>query len=196
MKKTALMALTAVILCTACAAPTEGIGLPVFTSVRDVLDSTEGYEVTIHEHESDIVLILEMDGRNIRMGVRLDGHAKNLYKTLRETDFSAPAREAFEAYAWTLPLSFTEELEAPLTRAELDGLAGKTLRELMDAGFGEEMILSPEQLASPVSISLEYGFYKYEFDVTNIASGDPYIMTVRSVKPNGFSRAAFRIGAD
>ena len=34
---------------------------------------------------------------------------------------------------------------------------------------------------------------KYEFEVTNGASGFPQLMTIRSGKFNGFSRSAFEI---
>ena len=193
MKKSALVILSVIILCAACTAQAAGKELPVFTSVRDVIDSTEGFLI-IQDCSEYIVLILEMDDGYIRMVTLLDNHAKDLYRTIDTEEDRFAAIKAFEEYAWSLPLSCTEELtEAPKSQAELDGLKGKTVRELMDEGFGEEMLLSGSSLEVPVAIDLEYGFYKYEFEVNNAASGYPRLMTVKSGKYNGFSRSAFVI---
>ena len=56
------------------------------------------------------------------------------------------------------------------------------------------MILSGNLSEVPAAIDLEYGFCKYEFEVTNGASGYPQFVTVKSWKFNGFSRAASDIG--
>lgn len=190
MKKTVLLILSVIILCTACAAQAAEGELPVFTSIRDALDSTEGY-AEIREHEDYIVLILEMDDRYIRMVVLPDDHAKELYRAV-DAEHSSAAMEAFDEYAWTLPLSYTEELpEKPMSQAELDGLKGKTFQELMDGGFGREMILPESEVEAPAAICLEYGFYRYEFEVDHADSGDPRIMTIRSGKFDGLSRSAF-----
>ena len=171
MKKIALLVLS-VILCTACIAQAAEKELPVFASIRDVLDSTESY-LSIQDHHDYLVLVLEMDDRHFRMVTLLDDHAKELYKAAEAQDYSTPAMEAFDEYAWTLPIVYTQEL--------------------MNNGFGDEMILYKSELAAPVSILLEYGSYKYEFKVTNASGGDPYLMTIKDAKYNGFSRSAFDI---
>ena len=193
MKRIVLLLLSGIILCIASVAHTAEKELPVFTSIRDALDSTEGY-AEIRERNNYIVLILDMDDRYIRMVVLLDDRAKDLYRAAEAEEFSTSAMEAFNEYAWTLPLSYTGELtETPKNQAELDTLKGKTVQELMDEGFGKEMILSESELEAPVAVNLEYGLYKYEFEVTDAASGDPCIMTIKCGKYNGFSRAAFDI---
>lgn len=193
MKKFALLVLSVFILCTACIAQAAGNDLPVFASIRDVLDSTECY-LSIHDHPDYLVLVLEMDDRHFRMVTLLDDHAKELYKAAEAQDYSTPAMEAFDEYAWTLPIVYTEELsETPISQDELDELKGKTIQELMNNGFGNEMILYESELVAPVSILLEYGSYKYEFKVTNASGGDPYLMTIKDAKYNGFSRSAFDI---
>ena len=193
MKKCALLVLSVIILCTACIAQASEKELPVFASIRDVLDSTECY-LSIQDHPDYLILILEMDDRHFRMVTLLDDHAKELYKSAEAQDHSTPAMEAFDEYAWTLPIVYTEELsETPISQDKLDELKGKTIQELMDNGFGDEMILYENELAAPVSILLEYGSYKYEFKVTNGSAGDPSLMTINSVKYFGFSRAAFDI---
>ena len=192
MKKTALLILTVIILCAVCAAQAEGNGLPVFASIQDVLDSTT-VELTVQDHQDNVVLLTEMDGRYIRMVTLLDDHAKDLYKAVEADDHSAADIKAFEAYAWALPLSYTEELpDIPKSQAELDALKGKTVQELQDEGFGI-IILSGNTEEVPTVINLEYGSYKYEFEVTNGASGYPQFMTINSGKFIGFSHAAFLI---
>ncbi len=192
MKKMALLVLSVIILCAVCIARAAETEQPVFTSARDVFDSTEG-DVANRACEDYIVLILEMDNRYIRMVTLLDDRAKELYKAIEADDHSISAMEAFNEYALALPLSYTEELpEAPKSQAELDELKGRTVQELQDEGFGE-ILLTGNISEVPAAIDLEYGFYKYEFEVTNGASGYPQFMTVKSGKFNGFSRAAFDI---
>ena len=191
MKKISLLVLSVILLCAACLARAAEEELPVFTSARDVFDSTEG-DVANRACEDYLVLILETDHRYIRMVTMLDDHAKDLYKVV-EADFSSSAVQAFNEYALALPFSYTEELpEPPLSQAELDELKGRTVQELQDEGFGE-MILSGDISEVPAAIDLEYGFYKYEFEVTNGASGFPQFMTIKSGKFKGFSDAAFVI---
>ena len=191
MKKTALLVLSAIILCAVCVSQAEGKELPVFASIQEVIDSTDCH-LEIHDHSDHIVLILEKDGRYIRMVTLLDDQAKDLYKNIEAEDHSITAIKAFEKYAWALPLSYTEDLpDVPKRQTELDELKGKTIRELMDEGFGKEIIINKDEIAFPVHIYLEYGSYKYEFEVTDAASGDPQIMTVKSGKFDGLSRTAF-----
>ena len=188
-----LLILTAAILCLACVAQAEEKELPAFTSIRDVLDHGEG-NVFIVGHADTIVLILDMDGRYFRMAALLDDRAKELYRASTGEDFNVSDMEAFNDYAYTLPFSMTEEItETPMDQAELDGLIGKTIQELMDAGFSKEMIIDKEELESPVHIYLDNGIYQYAFEVEDASSGYPYLMTVTSGKLNGFSRAAFEI---
>ena len=190
MKKTVSLVLSVMILCAVCVSRAAGNELPVFASFRDALDSTKGY-AEIREHDDYIVLVLEMDGRYFRMITLLDDHAKELYKTA-EKEYSTASMEACDSYAWALPLNYIEELaDMPKDQAELDELKGKTIQELMDEGFGEEMIIDKNEMDFPVHICLEYGSYKYEFEVTNAASGYPYLMTIKNGKFNGLSRAAF-----
>ena len=192
MKKTTLLILTVIILCTVCAAQAEGNGLPVFASIQDVLDSTTG-ELIVQDHKDNIVLLMELDGKYLRMVTLLDDHAKDLYKPMEAEDHSVTDIKTFEAYAWALPLSYIEELpDVPKSQTELDDLKGKTVQELQDQGFG--IIILPQNYEeNPDVINLEYGSYKYEFEVTNGASGYPQFMTIKSGKLIGFSYAAFHI---
>ncbi len=55
------------------------------------------------------------------------------------------------------------------------------------------LILSGDIAEVPASIDLEYGLCRYEFEVTNCASGYPHLMTTKSGKLSGFSRVVFDI---
>ena len=191
MKKIVLSVLSVTILCLACAAPAAAEEPPAFTSVREVTDRTEG-DLAIVTHEDCMVIMLETGGRYYRMAVLPDDRARDLNRTATGDDYSVSAMEAFNNYAWTLPVSYTEELtEQPMTQAELDGFIGKTVRELMDNGFDSEMIIDKDELESPVRIYLDRGFFRYEFETDNAETGYPDLMTVRNGKLSGFSRAAF-----
>ena len=193
MKKILSLIFSVIILCAACAAQATGEEPPAFTCVRDVLDHA-GDNAVVEGHEDDTVLILETSGRYFRMVALADDHAKELYQAATGEDYSLSAMEAFNDYTWTLPFSYTEELaETPKSQAELDALKGKTIQDLMDEGFGKEMIIDHDEIMNPVHIYLEYGFFRYVFEVNNAASGDPHIMTIKTGKLCGFSRAAFDI---
>lgn len=192
MKRIALLALSLIILCTACAVHASEEDIPMFTSILDALDSTEGY-AEVRNYGEDAVLIAETNGRYFRIFTLLDDHAKELYKAAAAEDCKISLWEPFNEYAWSLPLSYMEELPDPLSRAELDCLKGKTVQQLMDEGFGKEILVSPSELASPAAIDLEYGFYKYQFEVTEASSGYRDMMRIMSGKFDGLSRDAFVI---
>ena len=192
MKKTVLL-ICSLILCLAGAARAAESEPPAFDTVRDVIDRTEG-ELEIRTHQGAVVLMLETEGRYSRMVTLPDDRMMELYLAATGDDGSVSAMEAFNDYAWALPLSYTEELaETPKTQSELDALAGKTVQELMDDGFGKEMIFGKDEIAAPYRLFLENGLFKYEFEVDNAASGYSDLMTIKRGKYSGFSRAAFDI---
>ena len=194
MKKTALLILSFIILCTACAAQAAGEWLPVFASIREAIDSTDGCAV-IRDTDDYSLLLLELEGRYFRIVTLLDDHAKDLHKAAEaEPEGSrTPALEVFDEYAWALPVSYTEELpDKPKSQADLDALKGKTVQELQDNGFGI-MILTGDISEIPDVIALDCGFYRYAFEVTNGESGYPQYMTIKSGKFDGFSYDALDI---
>ena len=193
MKKKLLLILSVTILFLACAAQAEEEELPTFTSIQDALLNADG-NVFIVGNEEYIVLILDMHGRYIRMAVLLDDYAKEIYKASTEEDSNVFNVEAFNDYAYTLPISMTEEItETPMDQDELDGLIGKTIQDLMDDGFSDEMMIDKEELEFPVHIYLDNGFYWYVFEVDDASSGYPSLMTVKSGEFIGLSRAAFEM---
>ena len=179
-----------IVLCLAFGAPASGEKLPEFATIREALDSTNSY-AEIREDDGYLVLCLELDGRYIRLVTLTDDRAKELYAAVETAEYGTAAMEAFDAYAWALPVSRIEEISGlPMGQAELDGLKGKTVQELTENGFNREIILSEGEWVRPTAIMLESGFYRYRFDVET-TGGEPCDMTVKNAQFAGFAKAAF-----
>ncbi|MCR5229262.1 MAG: hypothetical protein K6D03_03970 [Solobacterium sp.] len=158
-----------------------------YHTIREAVDASEEY-ATISETDEFVTLILAMDGKYIRAVTMLDEYAKDLYQTaMAEEDSSA--FEVFDAYAWNLPVSYTEEITAiPLEQTELDALAGRTIRDIMREWQCKGFVTSSTGNDKTV-ISLDYGLYKYSFEVED--QGDKELAKVITGEASGFSRAAF-----
>ena len=148
---------------------------------------SEGY-AAINETDDYVILILEKDGKTLRVVTMMDESAKELYQTaMAEEDSSA--FEMVDAYAWNLPVSYTEEITAmPLEQAELDALAGRAIRDIMREWQCRGFVTSSSGNDKTV-ISLDYGMYKYSFEVED--QGDMELAKVIKGEVSGFSRAAF-----
>ena len=148
---------------------------------------SEGY-AAINETDDYVILILEKDGKTLRVVTMMDESAKELYQTaMAEEDSSA--FEMVDAYAWNLPVSYTEEITAmPLEQAELDALAGRAIRDIMREWQCRGFVTSSSGNDNTV-ISLDYGMYKYSFEVED--QGDMELAKVIKGEVSGFSRAAF-----
>ncbi|QUC67243.1 hypothetical protein [Aristaeella hokkaidonensis] len=160
---------------------------PYFHTIREALDISEGY-AAINETDDYVILILEKDGKTLRVVTMMDESAKELYQTaMAEEDSSA--FEMVDAYAWNLPVSYTEEITAmPLEQAELDALAGRAIRDIMREWQCRGFVTSSSGNDKTV-ISLDYGMYKYSFEVED--QGDMELAKVIKGEVSGFSRAAF-----
>ena len=110
------------------------------------------------------VLIVEKDGEYRRVVANLDEKAAKMQGSLWEAADYDAAHLQFVKYLETLPVSSVEVFIAkPKDQAELDALAGKTIRQLEDAGYitssygtgGEDRIV----------FEMSYGLYAYEFVV-------------------------------
>lgn len=161
---------------------------PYFHTIREALDTSEGY-AAINETDDFVTLILEKDGKTLRVVTMMDEHAKDLYLTaMAEEDSSA--FEAFDAYAWNLPVSYSEEITAvPLEQAELDALAGKTIRDIMQEWQCKGFVTSSSSGNDKTVILLDYGLYHYSFEVED--QGNKELAKVITGEMTGFSRAAF-----
>ena len=185
MKKLAALVLAILMFCSVYGVmASEG---PYFHTIREALDISEGY-AAINETDDYVILILEKDGKTLRVVTMMDESAKELYQTaMAEEDSSA--FEMVDAYAWNLPVSYTEEITAmPLEQAELDALAGRAIRDIMREWQCRGFVPSSSGNDKTV-ISLDYGMYKYSFEVED--QGDMELAKVIKGEVSGFSRAAF-----
>ncbi len=148
--------------CNICGAPYPPVNTARPGSFREAVEA-EGDHASIACDIDYLAAVTDRDGKYIRMITLLDDHAKELYMAaLAEAD-SNEALRAFDTYAWSLPVSYTEEITAvPKDQAELDGLAGKTVGELMEEGYAFYGIGGGEGL--PTLVDLSYGIFIYEFE--------------------------------
>ena len=111
-----------------------------------------------------LALATEQDGKYIRVVTLLDDHARQMYMNALNADDSGEAFEAFQNYAWSLPVSYTEEFTVmPKEQAELDALAGKTVGEIMEEGY--LYYGAGGGIGLPTFVDLSYGLYNYTFEV-------------------------------
>ena len=133
-------------------------------SFRDAVNAAGEYAEVGGDIEY-LAVAAEKDGRYYRTVTILDDRAKELYMTAMEAKNASNAFEAFfDAYAWSLPVCYTEEITAkPKEQAELDAQAGKTVRELVEEGYYFYGSGSGEYV--PSVADLAYGFFLYEFEL-------------------------------
>ena len=182
--------------CKVCGAPLRRQNPSLSVSFCDAVEAA-GEFVSVGGDIDYLVALTEKDGKYIRMVTLLDDHAKELYMAAMRAEDSGEAYEAFHAYAWSLPVTYTEELIVkPKEQAELDMLAEKTVGELLAEGYSFYGIGGGEHL--PTTVDLSYGLFNYEFEVD--ASFEKYRenegwdgledMKVKSGKLSGFSGLA------
>ena len=170
--------------------------LPRSQSFRDAVD-TAGKSVTVGTDIDYLVAAMEKDGKYLRVVTLTDDHARELYMASMRAKDSGESFETFSKYAWSLPVSYTEEITAkPKEQAELDAKAGKTVGELMEEGY--DLYGSGGGINMPTVVDLSYGLFNYEFEVE--ASFEEYQeyrdrdelgrLKVKSGKLSGFSGIA------
>lgn len=185
MKKLAAIILAILMLCSVYGAMASEPSF--YHTIKEALDASEEY-AAINETDDFVTLILEKDGKYYRAVTMMDEYAKNLYQTAMAEE-SSSAFEVFDAYAWNLPVSYIEEITAmPLEQSELDTLAGRTIRDIMQEWQCKGFVTSSSGNNKTV-VSLDYGLYKYSFEVED--QGDKELAKVITGEVSGFSRAAF-----
>lgn len=182
--------------CKVCGAPLRRENPFLSESFSDAVEAADRF-VFVGGDIDYLAAPAEKDGKFIRMVTLLDDHAKELYMAAIGAEDSGEAYEAFQTYAWSLPVTYTEELTVkPKDQAELDTLAGRTVGELLTEGYSFYGIGGGENL--PTIADLSYGLFNYEFEVD--ASFEQYRenegwdgledMKVKSGKLSGFSTLA------
>ena len=173
--------------------------VPSFATIGDAMDS-ESYTGVTGGDDQHFVVVVEKDGSWIRLIADLDDEARRLaeatlvYESVEALD---AAFDAYNEYLRTLPVAYEEKITAaPLTREELDALAGKTLLETEEAGFEFSSYDMGENDAILYIVS--FGLYEYNLLLNetyteymehedNGYTGD---LTVKSAEFAGLSRNA------
>ena len=156
--------------CEVCGAPLRREDQPLSVSFHDAVEAAGDF-ISVGSDIDYLTALAEKDGKFIRMVTLLDDHAKELYMAAMGAADSGEAYDAFQAYAWSLPVTYTEELAMkPKEQAELDAQAGKTVGKLLAEGYSFYGIGGGENL--PTNVSLSYGLFNYEFETD--ASFDQY----------------------
>lgn len=151
--------------CEICGAPARRAEqpAPAAGSFREAADAVGDF-AAISGNMDYLAVAAEKGGRYYRSVTLLDDRAKELYMAAIAEGSTFAEYEAFEAYAWDLPVCYTEELTAkPKDQAELDALAGKTIGELLNEGYSYYGIGGGEGL--PTVVDLQSGLFIYEFEV-------------------------------
>ena len=148
--------------CAVCGAPARQENRPGYMIFRDAANAA-GESGALGGDIDYLAAVMEKDGKNVRMITLLDDHAKELYMAVMSAEDAGGAYQAFEAYAWSLPVSYTEEITAkPIDQAELDAQAGKTVGELIENGYF--LYGSGGGIGLPTTVDLSYGLFNYEFE--------------------------------
>lgn len=151
------------------ALPDEEPGLPAFATMNEALITVTEPGTCFDTDGTAVVMAMKAGEKYIRLITELDSRAKNLL--VRKSGTGEDSFHAFYNYVRELPVSRVEELpELPLDQAELDALAGKTMRELLLEGFAPFAVWHEgEEPRARHVIELSYGLYSYsfEFDMTD-----------------------------
>ena len=168
-----------------------------FTSFSEAVDRA-GESVSVGGDIDYLSAVMEKDGTFFRIVTLLDDHARELYMAaVYGENAGGDAIEAFNAYAWALPVSYTEEITAkPKEQAELDALAGKTVGEIVKEGY--VFYGAGGGIDLPTFVDLSYGLFNYTFEAD--ASFEEYqehegrddlgSLMVKGGKLSGFSSLA------
>lgn len=157
--------------CEICGAPFRQENEPVPMSFRDAVEAAGEYAAVGGDIDY-LAVAASKDGCDYRTVTILDDRAKELYMAAMSAEDSDAAFEAFDAYAWSLPVCYTETITVkPKEQAELDAQAGRTVGELLAEGYSFYGSGGGENL--PTVVDLSSGPYSYEFEVD--ASFEEYL---------------------
>ena len=134
-----------------------------FATIGDAVNA-EGFTGIAGNDKEHFVAVAEVDGTYLRVVADMDEEARKLDKASLESsdiDTREAAFAAFNAYIETLPIAYEEEITVqPLSREELDLLAGKTLLEMEEAGY--EHCTSAMGKNDEITYTVSYGLYEYD----------------------------------
>lgn len=198
MKKVLLVVLALVLMAGVALADEASPAVP-FATVGEAMAS-EGYTGIAAGNDEHFVVVVEEDGRYLRLVADVDDEARRLGEaTLNyvDADTLEAAFEAYNAYLETLPVAYAEVITAqPKAQEELDALAGKTLLEVEEAGYESSSSEMGENDEAIYTVS--YGMYAYNLLLNEtyteyMAHSDAGFigdLTVKSASFAGLSRDA------
>ena len=141
--------------------PEESIAAP-FATIGEAMHA-EGYTGIGGGDDEHYIVVVEAEGKYIRLVADTDEEAKKLGEATQEyvdADSLEAAFEAYNAYIETLPIVYAEEITAqPIPQEELDRLTGKTLLEVEEAGYESSSSEMGEDDAAIYTVSS--GLYNY-----------------------------------
>ena len=183
---------------------TDEAGHPVFTNLEEANQHSTG---SMLRSDCNIIIVAK-DNTYYRMIADFDENAKTLWKdyiyylNTGDADKMNEASRAYYNYNSTLPVRYDSEFTAdPIEQAELDILAGKTVREVKEEGY----TLLPFHYSEEPGIAffmLEKGFFRYNIElnessdtIQECADQSNYDdLTIKSVKWSGsFSSDAYKL---
>ena len=129
---------------------------------RTAVDSSER-PASVGSDIDYLCIVAFKAGKHVRMVTLLDDRARELYMATMSENMTEADIEAFENYAWSLPVTYSEEITAkPRPQADLDALTGKTAGEAAKDGFF--ISGSGGGVSEPTTIDLSCGFFDYTFE--------------------------------
>ena len=178
MKKILALVLAVMMLGTACCAlAEEAQGAPMYATYGDALDAArkaageEGNVVAGSYNGDYAAVVTEEDGKYFRHVAYYDKKLTEMEDARKELNYEADdywekweaASAGIDEYMRTLPIAYSEEFTAePMTQEELDALAGKTISELVDAGWESEGSGGGDD---GIIYTMRSGVFEYDFTV-------------------------------
>ena len=169
-----------------------------FATIGDAMDA-EGFTGVAGGDDAHYVAVVKLNDAYLRVVANVDNEARRLSEaTLNvDVDMLEAAFDAYNAHIKTLPIAYEEEITAqPLSKEELDALAGKTLLEVEEAGYESSSSEMGENDEAIYTVS--YGLYEYALLLNETYTeymehnDNGYIgdLTVKSAALAGISRNA------
>ena len=212
MKKILALVLALVMLAAACCAlAEEAQGTPMYATVGDAMDAArkaageDGNIIAGSFGGEYAAVITEENGKYFRHVADYDEKLKELEAARDELDYEADdfwekweaANAEVDNYMRTLPITYSEEFTAkPIAQADLDALAGKTISELVEAGWEPDGSGGGDD---GIIYTMRSGVFEYDFMVDAnfdayekaLEDGSDGAFVVKSVKLVGITYAAY-----
>lgn len=134
---------------------------PLFATIGEAMED-DGYTGRAAGYAENYIVIVERDGKYIRVVAEMDEEGRRLNDAISEAEDIEAAFAAYDGHVMTLPVLYTEEFTAaPKAQAELDTLAGKTISGLEEEGYTVSSYGTGGEEGEAV-YTMAYGLYEYD----------------------------------